>query len=451
MKAKILVVDDEKEIRDILRSFFEKEGYEVKEAQCGYDACAFVRREEVDIMILDVGLPGISGLEILKSIRQLGRDIPVIVLTGHNNFETTVEAMRNGAFDFVTKPFKLDELLLKVKTAEILRESKERQQKRLYDARSLIIGKHPLMIELYKTIGIVATTSNDFTVLIEGESGTGKEVIARAIHQLTAKEKPFVTVDCALIPDNILEAELFGYEKGAFTGADRTKPGKFELAKDGIIYLDEIGELQPNLQAKLLRVLQTREFERLGGTLTMKTKARFIAATNRDLEVMVQKGEFREDLFYRLNLIRIRVPPLRERKEDIPLLLEHFLSKSEKILKRPIMISSEAMNILLNYDYPGNVRELEHIVKRAAAFATHGIITIEHLPQNIINRKCMEPQSREEIIKELDKKFILDILERTRWNISNASKLLGIQRQSLHRIIKRYGLEKGKIIKNNFK
>jgi len=444
-QKRILIVDDEPGIRELLSSYFRAQGHEILNAPGGFEALAYIRREHIDLLFLDIGMPRLDGLEILRKLRELGRDFPVIILTAHDDMKTTIEAMKLGAFDFITKPFRLEDIEARARLAFMTHELRKKQIKERESSRKVadyLVGRHPVMIELYKTLGVIATTTNEFTVLIEGESGVGKEIVARVIHAWTVPDEPFVTVDCALLPENILEAELFGYEKGAFTGAETSKPGKFEIAKKGIIYLDEIGEMPKNLQAKLLRVLQTREFERLGGLKTFKTEARFISATNRNIEEMVKNGEFREDLYYRLNVIRIRVPPLRERKSDIPLLVNHFLAKVEQSLSRSVVIAPEAMEVLLKYDYPGNVRELEHIIACAAAFANNGVITVSNLPKHLLvdAKSNPVPSSREEITNQADREYITRVLNDANWNVTQAARIIGITRQSLHRIMKRYGI-----------
>jgi DNA-binding NtrC family response regulator len=383
-KSKILVADDEPFICELFRDLLEPAGAEVFIAHSGSEALNIVEKEELDLVILDVRMPSPDGLEVLKRMRDQGIEIPVLIVTALESSTVTIEAMQLGAYDYIAKPFEPDNVMLVIERALDYHHLTSRvrmleQHIGEKDPRDTLIGHSQAMQQVYKLIGRVA--SSNATVLITGESGTGKEVVARAIHRSSARhDKPFIVVNCAALPETLLESELFGHEKGAFTGAMSQRKGRFEKASKGVIFLDEIGEMSPSTQKKILRVLQERTFERVGGNVTVNTDVRILAATNRDLKRDVEEGNFREDLYYRLNVINIDLPPLRERKEDIPLLVQHFLSrKSHHQHESPPRMSERAMEHLLDYDWPGNVRQLENVIERAVVLSQGRVIGTEHL------------------------------------------------------------------------
>lgn len=378
----ILIADDEGPIRDLLQDILAPQGARVIIATSGTEAIAILESEAPDLAILDVRMPEPGGLAILQHLRERGNDIPVLIITAFSSSTVTIEAMQRGAYDYLTKPFDPDDVVLVVGRAlehrRLTRRVRSLEQQ-VKDPRDVMIGQSAAMREIYKMIGRVA--GSDATVLITGESGTGKELVARVLHTTSPRtEEPFITVNCAALPETLLESELFGHEKGAFTGAVAQRKGRFEQANKGTIFLDEIGEMSATTQKKLLRVLQERSFERVGGNVTVKVNVRVLAATNRDLERAVAAGMFREDLYYRLNVINIHMPPLRDRKDDIALLVEHFLTRRRhrdtKTLPR---ITEDALEQLVTYDWPGNVRQLENTVERAVVLSQGGLITPAHL------------------------------------------------------------------------
>ncbi|MEK7842002.1 MAG: sigma-54 dependent transcriptional regulator, partial [Deltaproteobacteria bacterium] len=384
----ILIVDDEKGIRDFLEIMLKKEGYRVSSAPGGEEAMRLFNNSSYDLVISDVRMKGMGGVELLKSIKEINPETVVLMITAYASVDTAIDAMKAGAYDYITKPFKVDEVkhiirnALDKKRLETENILLKRELKTKY-AFGNLIGTSPKMLEIYEIIKRVADTKTN--ILLTGESGTGKELVARAIHyEGIRKDKPFVPINCGAIPENLLESELFGYQKGAFTGAAANKSGLFEVANEGTIFLDEITELPIQLQVKLLRVIQERNFRRVGGIEDISVDVRIIAASNKDIEREVKEGRFREDLFYRLNVIPVRMPPLRERQEDIPILSRHFLEGYCKELDKNIKkISGEAMEILLKYNYPGNIRELANIIERAVALENTDIILPESLPEYV--------------------------------------------------------------------
>jgi len=384
---RVLVIEDDETVREVLRSFLGQKGFEVTLAQNGESGLDLLRAEKFDLVFTDLVMPGISGMEVLKEVVASKIAVPVVVMTAFGTVQTAVEAMRIGAFDYITKPFNLDELMIvldkALSVAKLQKENRmlKMQLKNKYNFEGLV-GDSPSMQVVYELIEKIADT--DSTVLITGESGTGKELIAKTIHynSLSRAGGPFVPLNCAAIPKDLLESELFGHEKGAFTGAINTRIGRFELAQGGTLLLDEVGELDPSLQVKLLRILQEREFERVGGVKTIKVDVRILAATNKDLEKVTKEGKFREDLFYRLNVIPLHLPPLRQRVEDIALLTAHFIEEfSRKRKREAFTFSSDAMRCLLKYPWPGNVRELENLIERLTILVSSKVVTVADLPE----------------------------------------------------------------------
>ncbi len=445
--GKILVVDDDSSIRRVFQKHLTEKGFEVVTAGDGEEGLELVEKEEPEIVILDIRLPGISGLEVLEGIKERDRNIAVVMITAHEDMETTIEAMRKGAFDYLPKPLDIDivdSLLERIFT------SKQMEQRSggmtAVEERSLLegklVGKSQGMKRIWKLIGSVAATKA--TVLIQGESGTGKELIARSIHENSnERDEQLLPVNCTALVETLLESELFGHERGAFTGAVYEKKGVFEVAGRGTIFLDEIGDMSKGLQAKLLRVLQEREFTRVGGTKLLRTTARIIAATNRNLQELVDENAFRRDLYYRLRVVEIEVPPLRERKEDIPLLVTHLLERINGELGRNVRkVSDDVMKVLLAHDWRGNVRELENVLRHGVVVARGGVIMVDDLPElERGSEKAGQIDLRP--LREVEADHIERILSHTQWNKSLASKILGISRPTLDKKIREYGLERG--------
>jgi len=442
MNHTILIIEDEKLMRVTLEDALTQQGYEVRSCDNGSCGLMELRSGHYDVVITDVRLPDTNGIDLMRDIKKLDSGSEVIVITAYGTIKDAVEAMKLGAFDYITKPFSLDEFSLIVKRAvEMidLRGENIRLRKNLSECFCFpnIIGESSEMRKVFELIGKVART--DSSVLILGESGTGKELVASTIHyQSGRKEGPLVKVNCAALPDNLIESELFGYEKGAFTGALKRKPGRFELADGGTIFLDEIGELPPSTQVKILRVLQEGEFERLGGTGTIKVDIRVISATNRDLEDDVKNGRFREDLYYRLNVIPFVMPPLRKRRDDIPLLVEHFINRSGKRIR----FSNEAMAVITAYDFPGNVRELENIVERCIALSDGKVIDAGILPSHMLKKRegISASPTLSEIAAIAEKDHIHRILQSTGGNRTKTAEILGISRKTLWEKMKAYGI-----------
>ncbi len=439
----ILIVDDERKMAVVLQAAFEEDGYAVEIAQSGEDALAKFRQNPVPLVITDLKMPDMSGIDVLEAVKKLRPDAEVILMTAYATAQTAVEAMKKGAYDYVIKPFSLEELKLRARHVfekRQLEQHNRQLQNELQEKYSIenMVGRSGKMQDVYKMVHKVAPS--DATVLILGESGTGKELVARAIHYLSPRrDKPFVAVNCAALPENLLESELFGFEKGAFTGADRRKLGQFELAGEGTIFLDEIAEMTPAIQVKLLRVLQNREFMRLGGTEVIEMKARVIAATNQSLEELIQDGRFREDLYYRINVFPIMLPPLRSRKEDIPDLVQHFLQK----YKPGAEITAEAMAVLQRYDWPGNVRELENVIERALIMAGDQPIRPEDLPAQLSSRPSVAADAfdipDEGIdLEEVEKRLLFRAIEKAGGNKTRAAQLLGITRRKLYSMLERF-------------
>ena len=435
MKETVLIVEDDKLMRISLEDALKRAGYDVMALETGAAAMNSLKQESFDIAVTDIRLPDMDGFDIVREIT--GRkDVPVIMMTAYGTIKDAVEAMKLGAFDYITKPFSLDEFLLLVERAletKRLREENIRLRRdlnRCYRAPNMV-GESPAMKKVFSLIEKVS--ASDSTVLILGESGTGKELVATTIHyQSKRKEKPLIKVNCAALPDGLIESELFGYEKGAFTGALKRKPGRFELASGGTIFLDEIGDLPLSTQAKILRVLQEKTFERVGGTSTLTVDVRIIAATNRNLEEEVKAGRFREDLYYRLNVIPINLPPLRQRREDIPSLIEFFVGKYQSRLSKDVRFSQESVNMLLAYDYPGNIRELENIIERCVTLAEAGIIGKDELPAPVAGgQQAATSILLSDVAADAEKNHILRVLNITQGSKIRAAEMLGISRKTL--------------------
>ncbi|MCL6448013.1 MAG: sigma-54 dependent transcriptional regulator [Armatimonadetes bacterium] len=446
----ILVVDDEASVLEALTDVLTDHGFQVECAASGSEGLEKIEAVDPDAVLLDIRMPDIDGIKVLELVKRRGERTPIILITAYGSTQTTIEAMKLGAFDYLMKPLKIHDLLEVVKKAvevkELIDRAKAGESVPVADADAMI-GLSPIMQNVYKIIGRVANTNA--TVLIRGESGTGKELVARAIHYNSVrKERPFIKLNCASIPESLLESELFGHEKGAFTGAVAAKPGKFELAHKGTIFLDEIGEMSLSTQTKLLRVLQEREFERVGGTATIKVDVRIIAATNKDLEKSIESGHFREDLYYRLNVVEIVIPPLRERKEDIPALISHIIKGCSAEYKKAIRgFSEEAMEILMNYDWPGNIRELKNVCERAVLMSTGPVLGVEVLPLTLRKKSRrlswldeIPGGSLKEIVQEVEREIILRALEEHNWNRSAAAQALKMNRSSFYAKLKELGI-----------
>ncbi len=448
MKSTILVIDDEKNIREGLAADFEMDGYSVKVAANGQEGLDFLAKGDIDLVITDLRMPGISGEEVLRRVTTEMPGIPVIVLTGHGSIDAAVQAMRDGAYDFLTKPLNLDQLGMIVTRALESRELKLQHSQLLKEVDTKkqldnIIGKSAEMQRLLTTVRKVADSKA--SVLVTGESGVGKEVIADALHNLSGRrDKACIKVHCAALSETLLESELFGHEKGAFTGADAMHKGRFELAHGGTIFLDEIGEINQSVQIKLLRVLQEKKFERVGGSQTIEVDVRVIAATNRNLEEEVKAGRFREDLYYRLNVIHLEVPPLRERKDDIPLLISAFLDEFNRENGKSVTgFSQAAKSAIYKYDWPGNIRELRNCVESAVVMAGGSEIALEDLPPSVSKASRAESISVPMgiTLDEAEKLIIEENLAANKGNKSKTADLLGIGRKTLHRKLAEYGLE----------
>jgi two-component system response regulator AtoC len=440
-RIKILVVDDEAIVRESLHDWLSDAGYHVLAAEDGPSALEIVKREKPGIVIADLVMPGMDGIELMRKAREIQPHIEVIIITAYGSIPTAIAAMKEGAYDYIEKPFcpeRAELLIQKLAEHQGLVEENISLRQRLegYYRFENIIAKSSKMQRVIELIKIVA--KSNATVLITGESGTGKELVARAIHaQSHRHSKSFVAVSCAALPESLLESELFGHEKGSFTGAYAQKKGKFEFADGGTLFLDEVGEMSANVQVHLLRVLEEKEFTRVGGNELIKVDVRVISATNKDLRRAVEKGQFREDLYYRLNVVTIELPPLRERKEDIPLLAEYFLNRfSSENQKEITGFSPEAMESLLGYDWPGNVRELENAIERAVILAKDSIIAVADLPQE--NLLPLGSVSIGKNLKEVEKSHILNVLRETGENYSEAARILGVSRMTLYKKAKEY-------------
>lgn len=451
MNTRILIVDDEVDALDLMDELFRNNGYETATARNGMEALSAIRDAEPDIMISDIVMPEMDGMKLLDIVREKYPDIAIIMITAHGTIETAVEAMKKGAKDYILKPLRLDEIVSKVETIAQLKSLMRENQylrgelTRQYNFEN-IIGRNDKMMQLFEVVKSVAPTSS--TILIRGENGTGKELIAKAIHFNSDRvNKQLVKVNCAVFSENLLESELFGHVKGAFTGALKDRPGRFEMADGGTIFLDEIGDISQNMQLKLLRVLQEREFERVGGTQTIKIDTRIIAATNRNLEEAIANREFREDLYYRLNVIPIEVPPLRERGDDIPILVAHFLDKFAKKFNKPIDgVDEEVVERMMAYNWPGNIRELENIIERAIVLSKSPQLGIKDFPGNIMHSDALPsvPISTDrplvDMVDDYERQIILKALKENQNNKLRTAEQLGIHRSTFMSKLKKYDI-----------
>jgi DNA-binding NtrC family response regulator len=450
----VLVVDDEEAQRTVLAGFLRKRGYQVTAVPGAEEALRVAREQSIDLVLTDVRMPGMSGVELLQAVLRLNPEIPVVVMTAFGTVASAVDAMKRGAADYLTKPVDLDELEVIVRRALERRalESENRELRRALESRHRLQGletANPRMAEAINTAARAAASRA--TILIRGESGTGKELLARAIHYASPRARgPFVAINVAALPETLVESELFGHERGAFTGADREHRGRFELADGGTLLLDEVGDLPRQAQVKLLRALQEQTFERLGGTRSLQVDVRVIAATNRDLEVLIASGELREDLYYRLNVVTVELPPLRERREDIPMLVEHFLARfAGEGTSGRTQVSREALDVLVKYGYPGNVRELENIVHRAVVLARGPLITTAELPSRLAGlpneRRAgaspVEAGSLVEQVADVERRLIAGALAQSDGVQTRAARRLGISERHLRYKLKKYGLE----------
>jgi nitrogen regulation protein NR(I) len=481
-KKQILIADDEPNLRRVVGAQLQRDGYDVLFAEDGEQALETLAENHVDVLISDLRMPKLDGMQLLKRVVESNPELPVIIITAHGTVDTAVEALKLGAFDYVTKPFDRTEFKNVVDKAARTVELSHRDVgvEPAEHGRYRLIGQSPPMVEVYSVIDKVADTPS--TVLVTGESGTGKELIARALHEHSSrKEKPFIRVNCAAIPRDLIESELFGYEKGAFTGAVTSKPGRFELAHGGTLFLDEIGEIPVNMQVKLLRAIQEQEFERVGGIKTIRVDVRLVAATNRDLAEEIKEGRFREDLYYRLNVVQVRLPPLRERRGDIPLLVEHFIRRfRERLSKKHVVgLTDAALDVFLGHPWPGNIRELENVIERCTLFCDGERIDVTDLPPDLRMaaapgapssspppRPKAEPapaatgdaddappaSSGEVGLKELvreaaakvEKDLIVRALQQTGGNVTHTARLLKISRKSLQTKMKELGLRESR-------
>ncbi|MBU1298949.1 MAG: sigma-54 dependent transcriptional regulator [Bacteroidetes bacterium] len=439
----ILIVDDEKIVRESLQKWFKEDGYTVDVAESAAEALKKLQIKSYDLAFVDIKMPGMDGLELQRRLKEIDKSLTVVIITAFASVESAVQAFKEGAYDYVTKPIAPDELSHLVSNVvnqkKILQENIQLRQK--IDERTQydeIIGESQQIKKVFELITSVAKT--DTTVLIRGESGTGKELVARVIHANSSRKYfPIIPVNCGALNDNLLESELFGHEKGAFTGAQYRRKGKFEMADGGTIFFDEIGNVSNQLQVDLLRVLETRQFIRLGSEQLINVDVRVICATNRDLELAVRERKFREDLYYRLNVFTIFLPPLRERRTDIPLLVQHFIQKFSRIMNKPIaQIDPDAMDVLVRYDWPGNIRELANAIERAMVVGKPPAIKKEDLPFQISVSNGIKPSS--DSLEEIERLHILKVLNQCNWNISKAAGVLDIDRATLYNKISRYKL-----------
>ncbi|MGD1048013.1 MAG: sigma-54 dependent transcriptional regulator [Candidatus Krumholzibacteriaceae bacterium] len=450
---KILIVDDEKSMCQYLSIMLRKEGYDVKTVHNGKKALQEIKESNFDVVITDIRMEGMNGIELLGAVKETNPTLPVVIMTAYASTKTAIDALNRGAFYYLIKRAKNDEIKMVIRNALDMHRVKSenvflKKQLKKKDEFKEIIGKSEEIQSVFNLVNKVADT--DSTILISGESGTGKELIAKAIHYRSGRASaPFVSINCGALPENLLESELFGHVKGSFTGAIRDKEGMFKVASGGTFFLDEVGETTLAIQVKLLRVLQEREIIPVGGTAPIKVDVRLIAATNADLEKAVKEERFRADLYYRLNVIPVVMPPLRDRRDDIPLLVDHFLHVASERSGRRKTVSKEAMGLLSNYDWPGNVRELENIVERACILQEGDDLLIEDLPDKVRHhsqeRRKVVMQETQMTLDELEKEYLVSVLEETNWQKKKASAILGINASTLYRKIQRYGLAQEKL------
>jgi DNA-binding NtrC family response regulator len=453
--SKIFVVDDDAVARDLLTEALVKEGYDVETFEGGAPAIQRGKETKVDLVLTDIRMGTVDGLAVLREFKRFSPDTSIVLLTAFGSLEGAIEAIKQGAYDYLAKPFKKEEIRLVVQRSlehcRLVRENaRYRDERRVREPWTQLVGSSPAMLEVYKLVARVSESRS--TILIEGESGTGKELIARAIHSNSPRrEKPFVPVNCGALPDQLLESEMFGYEKGAFTGAGGAKAGLFESANGGTLFLDEIGDLGAALQVKLLRVMQDQEVRRVGGTTSVKVDVRVIAATNRDLVTLVKEGRFRDDLYYRLNVVRILLPSLSERRDDIPMLAYHFLQKYAGGAAHVKGFLPETMTLLQQYAWPGNVRELENAIERAVSLSHGPLLLPDDLPEPIRRPAEVDAGPQPVVsdhealltLDEVEKRHLVRVLKETRGNKVKASKVLGIDRRTLYRMAERFGLDLG--------
>lgn len=454
-KKQILVADDEPNLRRVLGAQLAREGHDVQLVANGQEALEFLRENHVDLLICDLRMPVMDGMELLRHAISDNPTLPVVMITAHGTVDNAVEALKTGAFDYITKPFDQTELRTIVRKAlktQDLSAKDASPAAASADSRFGIIGQSAAISEVYSVIDRVADSPT--TVLVTGESGTGKELVARALHESSSRrERPFIKVNCAAIPRDLIESEFFGHERGAFTGAVASKPGRFELASGGTLFLDEIGSIPMETQVKLLRALQEGEFERVGGVRTLKVDVRLVAATNTDLRKQIEEERFREDLYYRLNVVGVRLPALRERVGDIPLLVDHFIRKyNQRLGKALVGVSAESLSILASYTWPGNVRELENVLERAVLFADGDRVFAEHLPQEIVQARGVSPtgsEKSEEVglkeqvraaVSQLERQLIFRALEQMSGNVTHTARVLKLSRKGLQLKMKELGL-----------
>ncbi len=446
-KPCIMIVDDEESVRDSLSIWLEEDGYEVLAVESGKRALEEITKKGWSLLLVDLKMPEMDGLQFLAEVKKILPDIPIIIMTAYATVETAVKAIKDGAYDYLMKPFEPEEISMTIKK---IMKQQELEQENIYLKKELakqfqfqeLISKNKRMHDIFELVKTVAKTNT--TVLIHGESGTGKELIARAIHaESLRKDGPFITVSCASLTETLLENELFGHERGAFTGATSTVKGRFELSDGGTLFLDEIGDISLKLQMDLLRVIETKEFTRLGGTIPVKTDVRIISATNKDLIKAIEENKFREDLYYRLNVITIELPPLKERPEDIPLLVQHMIEKFNiETNKRVERVDEEAMAILMQYHWPGNIRELKNVIERSVVLARDNIITKKEIGNCIRLEPDKLEKSEDMSLTNVEKKHIYKVLMDNGWNISKSADILGIDRTTLYKKIKEYELQK---------
>jgi two-component system nitrogen regulation response regulator NtrX len=443
-KATVLIADDEESILETLGGILEDEGYEVVTAPSGEDALSYFDKFSPDVVLLDVWMSGIDGIETLQKIKEISKDTPVIMISGHSTIDTAVHAIKLGAYDFLEKPLSLEKVIILTKRAL----EKQRLEKENIELKSSIfqdldiVGKSPKIIHLKDEITKAAASQS--RVIIYGESGTGKELVAKTLHAASdRRNNSFIEVNCAAIPNELIESELFGHEKGSFTGAFERKKGKFELADEGTLFLDEIGDMSLAAQAKVLRIIETQEFLRVGGSKNIKVDVRIIAATNKSLQEEIKKGNFREDLYFRLSVIPVHVPPLRERKEDIPLLIEHFLNTfARQYGQKTKAVSKTTLQTLMEYDWPGNVRELKNTIERLVIMSQSNLIDVKE-PLSTIEEKSdfLNFKTLKDARKNFESRFILKKLEANNWNVTKTADELDIERSNLHRKIKSLGID----------